>query len=177
MTSPNATWVLVGGKKTNKKTKTETMTNAEMADKRQTWKTGVTGRCGKGGEGRDDMSVLQGSQVKLVCRKLKWHGGDSDRCSVCWGLKRVHGAETWPRRARWQTHVVHAAKRGPFPNATEIRSGGRVGMGKKKNDVKFISHPINVTEDTQHNISACRDPRGPWEMNICPIDLSHLIQS
>lgn len=47
---------------------------------------------GKGG-GKEDMSALQGSPLKLVCRKLKWHGGDSDRCSLGWGLKRVQGAE------------------------------------------------------------------------------------
>lgn len=50
-------------------------------------------------------------------------------------------------------------------------------MGGGWGNVELVSHPINVTEDTQHILCACRDPGGPWEMNICPIDLSHLIQS
>lgn len=135
----------------------------------QTWRTAVTGRRGKGG-GKEDMSVLPGSQVKLVCRKLKWHGGDSDRCSLGWGLKRVQGAETHANR-----HMLCTQPSGAFFWTPRDKIWEKMGWGG--DDMKLISHPINVTDDTQHNISACRDPRGPWEMNICPIDLSHLIQS
>lgn len=134
----------------------------------QTWRTGVTGRRGKGG-GKEDTSVLQGSQVKLVCGKLKWHG--ETVTDVAW-------AGAWSvsrglKRALTDTCCAHS-RVGPISERQEIKSGEKMGW---RGDMKLISHPINVTDDTQHNISACRGPRGPWEMNICPIDLSHLIQS
>lgn len=120
------------------------------------------------------MFVLQGLQGKLVRRKLKWHGGGSDRCRVCCGLKHVHRAQA---HAMTDTCCARSRK-GPFLNAKKTKSGKKGGGGEGEGgDMKLISHLINVTEDTQHNISACRDPRDPWEMNICPVDLSHLIQS
>lgn len=43
--------------------------------------------------GAEEVSVLQGREGKLVCRKLRWCGTDSDRCSMCWCLKRDHGVQ------------------------------------------------------------------------------------
>lgn len=146
------------------------------------------GRGGGGGSDRDgregeDKSVLQGESetsspknwgdvaetVTDVARAGAW--------SVTTGLKYCADTHTHTQSpAHKHTHTQ--------PSAASLL---KVNGGKKKHGT---SHPINVTKDTECIflsvrvrkclcawVCACRDPGGPWEMNICPIDLDHLIQS
>lgn len=47
---------------------------------------------------------------------------------------------------------------------------------RQKRDITwFLSNKCHQRHSAY--FSACRDPGGPREMNICPVDLSHLIQS
>lgn len=143
------------------------MTNVETADERQAGRR----------QGQKWWQRHAGKRRCLFFKARKWNlfaENWSDMVEtvtdfVCAGAWSV---STGLRHMRWQTHVVDAA-RGLFftPKRHNLEKNGR------KKDMKLISHPINVTENTQHNIPACRDPRGPWEMNICPVDLSDLIQS
>lgn len=154
---------------------TEMMTNVEAADKRQ------AGRH----EGQESQGEAGKEEGKKICRSFKAHK---------WNLF----AENWSDMGETVTDVAWAAawsvsrglkcaltdtccahsRVGPFFGTPRDKICEKMGWGGGGgDDMKLISHPINVTDDTQHNISACRDPRGPWEMNICPIDLSHLIQS
>lgn len=147
------------------------MTNVETADKRQAGRR-------QGQEWQRRVGKKEGKKRCLFFKARKWNLLAENWIDMVETVTDVVCAGAWStstrlRHTRWQTHVVHAAERGVFwtPKRKNLEKMG------SKNDMKLISHPINVTDDTQHNIPACRDPRGPWEMNICPVDLSHLIQS
>lgn len=72
------------------------------ADKRRRWKLTDAKWCEEERSDRDrrrsnterkEVSVLQGTLVRLVGRKLRWRCWDTDRCSMCRCLKRDHRVE------------------------------------------------------------------------------------
>lgn len=150
---------------------TETMTNVEAADKRQAGRR--EGQESQGGAGKEEAK-----KIRRFFKAHKWNLFAENWSDMGETVTDVAWAGAWSvsrglKRALTDTCCAHS-RVGPISERQEIKSGEKMGW---RGDMKLISHPINVTDDTQHNISACRGPRGPWEMNICPIDLSHLIQS
>lgn len=147
------------------------MTNVEKADKRQA--------------GRRQGQRWQRHAGKTRClffKPRKWNLFAENWSDMVETVTDVVCAGAWSvstglRHTRWQTHVVHAVEKSPFLNAKEIKSGKK--WREKKNDLKLISHPINVTEDTQHNIPACRDPGGSLgneHMSCWPEPLDSIIK-
>lgn len=171
-----------------KRNKAQMMKSVKTAGKRQADRCKVMG-AGKEWQGtkerkrerrrEDEVSVLQGTEVKLVCRKLRWRGRDSDRCSMCWCLKRDHRVEIlWKHTQRARRHMyTHTHKHTleePYLKAKEMKWEKR--KKKRRHLTYFLSNKCH-RRHSAYFFPAYRDPRGPWEMNICPIDLSHLIQS
>lgn len=127
--------------------KAEMMKSVETADKRQADRRKVMG-AGKewqrptGTEEGKKKCLSFKAQVKLVCRKLRWRGGDSDRCSMCWCLKRDHRVKilrkhTLLAHRHTYTHT-HTRTSGAFLKAKEIKCGKK--GGKKRHRTYFPSN-------------------------------------
>lgn len=114
----------------------------------------------------EDTSVLQATQVKIVCRKLRWSGRDRNRCSVCMGLKR-------DRRVKIQCkHTPHGDRH--LCSQIHTRNSGAFS----ESNMELISHPINVTEDTAYFLCLQRPRRtlGNEHMSYWPQPLDSIME-